>query len=250
MKQYGYALSHNIPIARLDGSSTRKNLDEALNVNSIAAMFLAILLSAAIVAGEHSSGAIRLLMIRPRARWKILLSKLLCIVVYALGLTVTTSLISTLTEVLIYGGSDLGIPYLMVNGDTVSEISPIIYYIFRNSVLILPWVFASCTAFFLSVLAKRAVPAMAIPMLIAVFGNVASQLTYNAIGMSKWLKLTPIPYFNIIGLFPEPMIIAADWQNPQNYGLDLPIGTAVFLVYSLIILILSFVIFNKEQIKN
>ena len=250
LKQYCYALSHNISIARLDSASARRNLSEALSVNSMVAMFLAILLSASTVASEHTSGAIRLLMIRPRARWKILLSKLLCIVIYVLGLTAATSLISTLTEVLIYGGNDLGTPYLLVNGNIVSEIPPIFYYIYYNSVLILPWVFAACAALLLSVLTKRAVPSLAIPMLIAVFGSLISQLSYDAVGKAKWLKLTPVPYFNISDVFPEPMNIIHDWYSPQNFGLTLGGGIAVFSVYSLIMLVLAFALFNKQQIKN
>lgn len=250
LKQYGYALTHNIPIARLDSSSTRKNLEDALSVNCIVAMFLSVLLSAAIVASEHTSGAIRLLMIRPRARWKILLSKLLCVITYTIALIIATSIISTIVEAIIYGAEDLSIPYLTANSASVTELPPIVYYIGRNLLLALPWIFASCAAFFLSVFTKRAIPATAISMLIAVFGNAATPLAYDAVAKAKWLKLTPIPYFSIVSLFPDPMFISGDWQSPRNYGLTLPAGIAVFSAYTLIMLILSFVIFNKEQIKN
>ncbi|MCM1298623.1 MAG: ABC transporter permease [Firmicutes bacterium] len=250
LRQYGYALSNNIPIASLDYSSTRKNLSDALAANTEVIMFLAIFLSAVIVANEHTSGAIRLLMIRPRSRWKILLSKLFCVVLYTVGLTVLTSLLTTLTEAAIYGGGDLNVPYIMVSGDSITELPPILYYIYWNLIHALPSVFSACTAFLLSVLAKRGVLALAVSMLINVFGSLVSQISYDLIIKAEWLKFTPAPYFNITDAFPEPMILTRSWNNPQIYGLSLGAGTAVLLIYSLVLLITAFVIFDREQIKN
>ncbi len=250
INQYCYSISHNIPIADFDDNSARKHLAEALSVNMSVIMFLTIFLSSVIVANEHTSGAIRLLMIRPRARWKILLSKLVCIITYFLALTVATSLLTTLIEVIIYGGSDLNVPYLLTSKDTVKEISPLYYYIYRNAAAVLPSVLAACVGFLLSVLAKRGVLALAISMLVNVFGALVSQVAYNFIISAAWLKLTPIPYFTLSDAFPEPMNLCHDWQAPHNYGISFGAGIAVLLIYSFIMLILSFVIFKKEQIKN
>ncbi len=250
INQYCYSISHNIPIEKYDNTSTRSRLAEALSVNVGVIMFLAIFLSSVIVANEHTSGAIRLLMIRPRARWKILLSKLVCIITYFLALTVATSLLTTLIEVIIYGGSDLNVPYLLTSKDTVKEISPLYYYIYSNAAAVLPSVLAACVGFLLSVLAKRGVLALAISMLVNVFGALVSQIAYNFIINAAWLKLTPIPYFTLSDAFPEPMTLCHDWQAPHNYGISFGAGIAVLLIYSFIMLILSFVIFNREQIKN
>lgn len=250
VNQYCYSLSNNIPVPSTDQTSTRRRLADALSINTTIVMFLAVFLSAVIVASEHTSGAIRLLMIRPRARWKILLSKLMCVITYSLGLTITASLLTTLTEIIIYGWNDLSVPYLLMNGAAVSEVAPISYYIYQNLTVALPSVFAACVAFFLSVLAKRSVAALAVSMLINVFGSVVCQSSYRFIQEAEWLKLTPVPYFLLRDAFPEPMSMCIDWWSPHNYGLSFNIGIIVLLIYSFIMLILSFVIFNKEQIKN
>lgn len=245
-----YAVRHNIAIPHLSAGSVRNDLMNALNINISVLMFFAIFMAAVTVSSEHSSGAVRLLLIRPRSRWKILLSKLVCLFILLLGMTVLTSVISFAETAALNGWGDLSVPYLMRSGSGVVEIAPILYYIFQNGVSILPSVLIMFFALFMSVVTKRSVFALAISLLANVFGGAVSNFLYNIVRKSaQWLKLTPIPYFDLGSTFPDPVKSVDMYYSPQIYGITLEQGALMMCIYSAIIIAVTFVIFKKQQIK-
>ncbi|MDE6725460.1 MAG: ABC transporter permease [Ruminiclostridium sp.] len=251
VKKYAYSLEHGIPLDDYS-ISTRRVTEECLQINLSVVMFMAIFMAAVIVANEHTSGAVRLLMIRPRARWKILLSKLCCLLIYTVGWIVATSALSTLTNVIIYGGEDMLIPYIMVSGEAF-EIAPFLYYLLKMSVYFLPALSMVFLAFLFSVLVKRAVVSMAIPMMINIFGGPASTLFVGkACKACPPLLFTPIPYFQLSNFWCDPLerLYAYGGEAPLDHGMTLEMGVAMFVIYSIILLVAAFVIFKKQQIKN
>lgn len=248
LKKHAYSFENNIP---LDGSDVRSMTEEYITQNLTLISLIGIFMAAVIMASEHSSGAIRLLTIRPRARWKILLSKLACLGIFLAAWVTVTSLLSTVTTVILYGASDFSIPYLMVSGGEIVEVAALPYLLFKMTVIFLPSFSMICLAFLFSVLIKRAVVSMAIPLIINIFGAGASTL-FVGTPCKKFppLKLTPIPYFNLSNFWCEPELQMNMTHSPLDYGLTLNMGILMFVLYSVIILALSFVIFNKQQIKN
>lgn len=245
-----YSIENNKPIDYLTANSTRDILDSSLGINMAVLMFFAIFMGAVIISSEHSSGAVRLLLIRPRARWKILLSKLFCLLFFLVSMTVLTSVISFIEMVIIYGWNDLSVPYLMHSGTGVYEVAPIFYYIFKNFVGILPSLLIMCFALFMSVATKRSIFALAISLLANVFGGAVSSWLYNVIRTSaQWLRLTPIPFFSLSDCFPDPIGTTMHWSTPALYGITLEQGAPIMLIYSAIIIAVTFVIFEKQQIK-
>ncbi|MDE6580842.1 MAG: ABC transporter permease, partial [Ruminiclostridium sp.] len=252
VKKFAYSLEHGIPLDNMTYNSTRRVTEECLEINLSVVMFMAIFMAAVIVANEHTSGAVRLLMIRPRARWKILLSKLCCLLIYTVGWIAATSALSTLTNVIIYGGEDMLIPYIMVSGEAF-EIAPFLYYLLKMSVYFLPALSMVFLAFLFSVLVKRAVVSMAIPMMINIFGGPASTLFVGkACKACPLLLFTPIPYFQLSNFWCDPLerLYSYGGDAPLDHGMTLGMGVAMFVIYSIILLVAAFVIFKKQQIKN
>ena len=252
IKKYAYSLEHGIPTENMTDNSTRLVMEESLQINLSVVFFMAIFMAAVIVANEHTSGAVRLLMIRPRARWKILLSKLCCLLIYTVGWIASTSVLSLITNVILYGGNDLTIPYILV-GEEAYEVTPLLYYIMKMSVYFLPALSMVFLAFLFSVLVKRAVVSMAIPMLINIFGGPASALFVGkACKACPPLLFTPIPYFDLSNFWCDPIkrLYPYGGDAPLDHGMTLEMGIAVFVIYSIILLAAAFVIFKKQQIKN
>lgn len=245
-----HSIENNLPIDYLTENSARDALDSSLGINMAVLMFFAIFMGAVIVSSEHSSGAVRLLLIRPRARWKILLSKLCCLIIFLVTMTVLTSVIAFIETIIIYGWNDLSIPYLMHSGTGINEIAPILYYIYKNLVGILPSLLIMFFALFMSVATKKSVFALAISLLANVFGGSVSVWLYNIVRTSaQWLRLTPIPYFNLSDCFPDPIGSTMHWSTPALYGITLEQGAPIMLIYSAIIIAVTFVIFEKQQVK-
>lgn len=246
-----YSLENNKFIDFYTKNSVRSHFREALKINMAIVMFFGIFLASVIVSGEYSSGAIRLLVIRPRAKWKILLSKLLCMMIYVLGITAVTSVLSLFVHIILYGQSDLNVPYLIMHNGSVSEVPPIIYYIYDQAVSILPSLMIMCAAFLLSVISKKSVFALAISLLANVFAGSVSRLLYNtARTAARWLKLTPIPYFNLNDCFPNVIFQLKRYNDPLLYGINLDQGITVMCIYSAVFIAAAFVIFCRQQIKN
>lgn len=249
VKKRAYGLEHDLNVSNTSGS-TRRMVEECLQINISIIIFMGIFMAAVIVASEHTSGAIRLLMIRPRARWKILFSKLCCLLIFIAGWIISASALTTITNIIIYGFNDLAMPYVMVS-DEAFEVAPFLYYLWKLTVYNLPGLSMVFLAFLMSVFVKRSVVSMAIPMMINIFGGPASTLfTGRACKAFPLLKLTPIPYFDLSGFWGDPFVQLDSYNSPLDHGLTLDMGVLMFVIYSVLLVVLSFIVFKKQQIKN
>lgn len=250
VKMYSYSLRNNIPLESYS-STVRGTIEDFISANLTIITLIGIFMAAVIVASEHTSGAIRLLTIRPRARWKILLSKLSCLGIFLVIWIIATSLLTTITSVILYGSEGMAVPYLMISGGEVFEMSPFLHCLLKMAVTYLPGFSMICLAFLFSVFIKRSGVSMMIPMIINIFGAAASTLFIGS-PCKKFppLKLTPIPYFNLSNFWCDPIQQIYSYNSPLDHGLTLGMGIAMFVIYSAILLALSFVIFKRQQIKN
>lgn len=82
-----------------------------------------VIVGAGIVAGEHSKGTIKLLMIRPVKRWKILLSKWLSTVMFSIVMVLSLIGFSLLTGGFLYGFSIDGLRVVEVVDGAVRDMS-------------------------------------------------------------------------------------------------------------------------------
>ena len=127
-----YRLEHGIPVY-LNDFFQRESLNDLdrtsvndlwdtlrLSLFAVYAVELAcVLLGAVLVADEFSRGTIRLLLVAPVARWKILLAKYLTLLVWV-GILTAVLFVCNLTGALIsWGPVDLWIPSLTVSGGAV-----------------------------------------------------------------------------------------------------------------------------------
>ena len=251
LNKYCCSLEHNIPLDGYKDGGTRNAVESSLNVNLTVIILMGIFMAAVTVASEHTLGAVRLLMIRPRARWKILLSKLFCLFICMAGWITATSVVSTAANVILYGKGDLFVPYIMAGGKGMYEIAGLPYLIWKMTVNYLPGLSMVLLAFLFSALIKRSVVAMAIPMIINIFGGSASTLFIGeACRKLPLLKFTPIPYFKLSSFWADPEMQLNMFKSPLDNGLTLGMGTLMFAVYSLLLIVLSFIVFKKQQIKN
>ncbi|MFJ8067113.1 ABC transporter permease [Psychrobacillus sp. NPDC096426] len=107
-------------VAPLSSAGFEGFMMDSYGMSSIITL-LTVIVAAGIVASEFSQGTIKMLLARPVRRWKILTSKFLTVVAFALFLTVVSYVVSLLIGMIFYessGGSLLEV----VNGQ-VTEVS-------------------------------------------------------------------------------------------------------------------------------
>lgn len=112
-----YALEHDLDTEKQTLWSTVMFSSNLITLLSI----FTIVIAADVVAGEFSAGTIKLLLIRPVKRWKILLSKYLSTLTFALfGLLLLLGS-AMLIGAVAYGVDGFSIPYLVVKDGAVQE---------------------------------------------------------------------------------------------------------------------------------
>ncbi len=142
-------------------------------------------------------------------------------------------------------------PYIMVGSKSIAEVTPLLYYLWKMTVYFLPSLSMVFLAFLMSALIKHSVVSAAIPMIINFFGGSASALFIGEpCKKCPPLKFTPIPYFDLASFWADPIVQLNAYNSPLDYGLTLGMGVLMFVAYSLILLALAFVVFEKQQIKN
>lgn len=213
-----------------------------LSFSTFVAMF-AVLVGGWIIASEFQQGTVRLLMIRPRTRVKILMSKFVAALAVSLGLFLAGSLINLITNGICFGFADFGYPNFKVGG----QVNFFMYYLPRFLACAVPILFGFCVAFMLSVLLRNIAASIAIPIFCFIGSFLAMQyLTYrNAV---NWIIWTPIPFVQMSPFFAQNSVIT----NMLDRGIpvSLAYGIPLLLVLSAVCAVISVIVFKKRDITN
>ena len=241
-----YSLKNNKP--QLDNiEDARSILNTVSNQHIILTILTLIIIGGGIIATEFSKGTIRLLLIRPVSRGKVLFSKLLALLIIGYGIIISAILISTIVSGIIFGFKTLGIPILKVASDKIIEVS-FIQYLAQNVLLTsMSFVFITALVFMLSTVTKNIAISVALSMILYL-GSMpltAILLTMNI----KWIANTFLPYinqafFNLMPSFVEILRVKSGVKlNSYNGAIQL------FLI-SIVLIGIAFITFIKKDIKN
>lgn len=105
-------------IAPFEYNSMQQSVIESHVMMSLVTLFT-VIVAGGIVAAEFSQGTIKMLLTRPVKRWKILSSKFITTMLYALLLAVVLFIVTALSGLIFYGVSDG--TFLVWNGSEVVE---------------------------------------------------------------------------------------------------------------------------------
>lgn len=246
IKQIWYGLENNIP-ALDDIRDARSVLDSTYEIYIILAVIMVIIISGGIVATEFSKGTIRLLLIRPVSRWKILLSKLLAILVVGFSIVILGIGILYVSTGATFGFETYKTPILETINGTIVHVEFMKYLLPKVLLSCSSLIFITSLVFMISTLAKNTALAVAISMVLYLGCAPATDLL---VSMSQtWIVNTLIPYINASYL---RLIPTAEQILAQNFGMTLNFqgGAIQLLIASAVMLISTFVIFIKKDIKN
>ncbi len=205
-------------------------------------LIIGIVIAASIVSEEFSRGTIKLLLVKPYNRVKILLSKFtVCICILVLA-TVFIAISQLIFGGLIQGFDSLNIPAIEYNFETNKvETMNIASYICLIGICKLPmYILLTTLAFTCSTLFTNTALAVSLPFL----GYIATPFI-NQIALTN--KIKQVIYF-----------VTPNWdltqylfgKTPTFSGITLPFSITVCAIYLIIMVTLSLVIFKKRDIKN
>ncbi|MCQ2771580.1 MAG: ABC transporter permease, partial [Clostridia bacterium] len=265
LKMTAYSLEHNIPIQGVVSesakSSWKNNINSLINIST----YIMIAMSVLIISNEYTSGSIRLLLIRPRKRYKILLSKLVSLAMYWGMMLLGSFVITFVLNMILYKSSDLLVPELNIVGGNVVEINAIVsmlIYTFTKIASVLPMLLLS---FLLAIVMRRAALPIVLPVMIQGVSSVAQVVSMSVIEIDgmEFIKYLPFAYSDMTVFFTNPVglfmynnsfDIGSIFGNIFTYDMVsqfIPLIGIIYLVAFIAIEItLSFIVFIKQQIKN
>lgn len=226
-----YRIANDLPSE--DTLSTQANMQQALNLLTVFSGIFMIVVAASIVSSEFGTGTIKMLLTRPVARWKILLSKLLTTVLYGLTLIASGIAVAAAVSFILFPG-DAAFTLSVVNGEVVKAayettfVETILYALASNLMMVL-------FAF----------------MLGSVFGSstlaVSLTLILTLMGATIIMFLSKYDFAKYIWIAND-FAYYAPGSTPMIEGLTFGFSLVVNLVYAVIFLVITFGYFTRRDI--
>lgn len=213
-----------------------------LNYSVFVALF-AVLLGGWQMASEFQQGTIRLLMIRPRTRTKILMAKFVAAFLLLIGIYTVGSGLNLITNGICFGFADFAFPNYTIGG----QIGFFAYYVPKFLACSITVIFAFTIAFMLSVLIKNSAVAIALPIAAFIGSNIVMS-AFAWRGDANWLAYTPIPFIQLSSFFVQFSTVQQLIQ--RGVPINLTYGILLLLTLSALFTFFSIFIFKKRDITN
>jgi ABC-2 type transport system permease protein len=228
-----YRIEHDIPFReKYNGWSFVKDSSELI----LLAGLFTIIVSAGIVASEFSWGTIKLLLIRPINRSKILISKYLTVLLFALLLVGSLFAYSALLGTILFGLPEQAIPYLNYFDGKVTEQPMFIYLINYYGLASIEMIMMATMAFMISSVFRNSSLAIGLSLTLMFMG---SQLTALLSMKFTWAKYILFANTNLMQYFEGAPLVE---------GMTITFSIIMILVYFVIFQFLAFYVFNKRDV--
>jgi ABC-2 type transport system permease protein len=226
-----YAIDHNL---RPDEYNTWRFTKAASGQMQVAAIFV-LVIAADIVASEFTWGTIKLLLIRPASRTKILLSKYLATLLFALFLIVVLWAASFLIGGLLFGFGGAGQPYVYANLDGVHETTLAANALLTFALSPVPLILYTTLAFMISAAFRSSTLAITLSLLLMFGGQVATQL----LGQYSWAKYILFTNLDLMQYFEG---------IPSVEGMTLPFSVSMLAIYFLVMNAAAWLLFKRRDV--
>lgn len=228
-----YRIEHNLPLER--NYHAWSFVKDASQLIVLAGLFT-IIIAAGIVASEFSWGTIKLLLIRPINRAKILASKYLTVILYALFMLVILFVFSTVLGIILFGMPDQAVPYLNYNNGKVTEQNVVIHLLIYYGVSSIEMMMLVTMAFMISSVFRNSSLAIGLSIFLLFTGTQFTALLAMKYSWAKFL------------LFANTNLMQYVEGTPLVEGMTLPFSIAMLLIYFAVFQFLAFFIFNKRDV--
>jgi len=244
---YWYAVENDIPV-NVDNAKTNATSSMVPSIVGV----VSIIIAGAMVAHEFSTGTIRFLLTRPVKRYKILLSKFVVVILVTFVFMLIAFATVITTSGILYSFSDYAIPELIVENGKVIEYDYLSNEFYLMLIYLVPTYLFVILAFTISTVIKSTAAAVGISLGGWFAGYIANvfvidMIVYENTFLTKipWIKYTPIPYLDF------SYFVNAEYAlRLSKAGFTIGTGSLILLAYILVLILLSFIVFIRQDIKN
>lgn len=237
---YKYAIEHDIKISQ--GNDLKGILEDFFSNYELFIVIIIVMIAGSIVSEEFNKGTIKLLLVKPYSRMKILLSKFIATVAIIVFAFISIVLLQVIVGGIFFGFEDLSVPTVVYNfnTNTVMELNLFKYigiaflYKLPLYILIATIAFAFSTAFANTPIA----------IVISLLGYMSTSII-NA--LVENFKITFMKFF-----------ITPNWdltqylfgKLPQFEYVNFNFSVLICIIYFVLMIIPTFIVFKKKNIKN
>ena len=192
------SLENSIPMPMtLPEISTKTEIISQFRTFAGMLAILFICYAGVMMAHEYTSGTIRLLLIKPRSRKRILCSKLVCIAFWWLIVAASAMIILTAENMIVWGVNDLFVPDLKAVGGGIAKIPSFVSAlgVFGEEFVLAMLYVAFATLF--AVLTKKTALSIVFPMLVSIVAETVQSIAialYDA--GATFIAYTPFFYLD------------------------------------------------------
>jgi len=196
-----------------------------------------VVVSADSVAGEFSTGTIKLLLIRPWSRSKILLSKYISLLMFALVQAALLYVLTFVVNMLLfgYGGS------VEAQNAFNSDMNPLGYMLLYYFYQFLGLIIIVTMAFMLSTVFRSSGLAIGLSIFLLLGGSTIA-------GMLSMLDYAWVDYILFLHLNLTQYMGSSDAGGIMGEGMTLGFSLSVLAVYYVVFIALTWLIFNKRDV--
>lgn len=209
-------------------------VEGAIGLISLIALF-SIVMGGKIVANEFSEGTIKLLLIRPSKRWKILLSKYIAVIGYTLLMLLVLLVVSILVGGTLFSFKGAGTPFLTNSSGIITEVNMIAHIVQLYGLQCINLVMMVTLAFMISTVFRNSAMAIGIGVFLLTVGSTITMLLLRF----NWSKYI---------LFANTNLNQYIDGQPLVKGMTMKFSIIVLIVYFIIFNVISYIGFTKRDI--
>lgn len=226
----------------LDKADARTMLKDSLSQYSLFIVIIIVMIAGSLVSDEFSKGTIKLLLVRPHSRTKILLAKFLTSMIMILLAIIIVLIMQVIVGGIVFGFGDLMTDIMVYDFNIKELVSMNVFeYLFIQILARLPFFMLIATiAFAVSTIFTNTAMSITIALLGFFAGDIINVMVYN-------YNIEFMKYF-----------ITMNWNlNEYLFG-NLPMleymnfnfSAIMCVLYFIAMIIPTFIIFKKKNIKN
>lgn len=235
-----YIIENDIDINK--SNDVRGILQSFFNEYGLFIIVIIVMIAGTIVSEEFNKGTIKLLLVKPYSRNRILLAKFITVLFMIIFSIVAVVIMELLVGGIIFGLDSLSVPILQYNFDTQSlESIPIFTYLGIQIITQLPkLVLLATLAFACSTLFTNSALAIAIPLLGYMSADIINMLVIQ-------YKVQFMKFFVSMNWDFQEYLFG---NLPKMEGMTMGFSAVICILYFVVMVIPTFIAFKKKNIKN
>lgn len=230
-----YRIENDIPPSYVDYSMW-SFIDESSLMITFVGLFV-IIIASGIVANEYSRGTIKMLLVKPYKRWKILLSKYITVILSLLFLLAILFITAAITGALFFGLGDTNAVYLTYENGQVIEQSLLLYLIKLYVLSSVSTLLLATMAFMISAVFRTSGLAVGISIFLLLVGPI---VTSNLANHFEWTKYTLFANTDLMQYLEGTVLMD---------GMTLEFSLVILAIHLILFLAISFYLFNKRDVS-